>query len=163
MNPIRFIQLLFVKDRKFAMSLYPVIGYIPHNIDFYKIPFIHKASSVIMHDGYMINNERLEYLGDAVLDAVIAEYLFDRYPDKNEGFLSQMRSKLVKRQNLNSLGLKLGLDPIADPFITNNNLGKNFYGDVLEAMIGDIYHDKGYKCARRFVIGTLSEKHINMS
>lgn len=162
MSIVEGIKLLFVNDRDFALQLYRIIRFIPRDIDFYKIPFIHKASS-IPHKNALVNNERLEYLGDAILSAVIAHFLFEYYHNRNEGFLSQTRSKIVNRQQLNSIGLKLGLMELADQFIINNQPGKYFYGDILEALIGAIFLDKGFQHARKFILKQIIDQHINLN
>jgi ribonuclease-3 len=157
------IKLLFIKNRRFYADLINIIGIYPGNPELYKLAFIHKSSPIKLSDGSVVNNERLEYLGDAILDAVVADYLYNIYAQKNEGFLSQMRSKIVKRKNLNLLALKIGLDRFINTHTTKNNCGKHFYGDVLEALIGVIYLDKGYKVTKRFIIKKIITNHINLN
>ena len=103
------------EDREFTRRLRSILGYIPSNLTLYKLAFFHKSTST--QKGYAIqNNERLEYLGDAVLGTIVAEYLFKKYPNSNEGFLTKMRSKIVKRKSLNQIGDKMGLDVLLSEY-----------------------------------------------
>lgn len=113
--------------------------------------FTHKSASIILPKGEVINNERLEYLGDAILDAVVADYLFRHYPDKDEGSLTKMRSKMVKRKHLNLLAYRLGLHKLIVSHTHPGNLSKYLYGNAFEALIGAIYVDKGFKKACIFI------------
>ncbi|MBQ2392621.1 MAG: ribonuclease III, partial [Alistipes sp.] len=111
-----------------------MFGFIANNIELYKLALVHKSASITLEDGRQINNERLEYLGDAVIEAVTSDYLFIEYPDRDEGFLTQLRSKIVSRQSLNALAEQLGLDK---HLISNNVQGasqKHIFGDAFEAM-----------------------------
>ena len=112
-----------------------MFGFIPHNIELYKLALIHKSASLILEDGRAINNERLEFLGDAVIEAVTSDYLFIEFPDRDEGFMTQLRSRIVSRQSLNELAVHLGLDR---QVISNSGAGivqKHIYGDAFEAMM----------------------------
>jgi ribonuclease-3 len=113
--------------------------------------FIHKSASIVMQNGDVINNERLEYLGDAILDAVVADYLFKAFPDKNEGFLTKMRSKMVKRKHLNLLAYRMGLNQLIISHTNPVNVSKHLYGNALEALVGAIYLDKGFSKTCQFV------------
>ena len=97
------------KDRKYYRIVRDVFGFCPNNIELYKLALVHKSASVVLSDGSSMNNERLEFLGDAVLEAIISDYLFIEYPDRDEGFLTQVRSKIVSRAALNTLSDILGL------------------------------------------------------
>jgi ribonuclease-3 len=127
-----------------------VIGYSPNKLKYYYKAFVHKSTYHEL-DGRRIYNERLEFLGDSVLDTVIAEYLFKKLPHKNEGVLSKLRSKIVCRENLNKIAINKGLDQLMF-YKVNNTSHVNLYGNALEALIGAIYLDKGFKKARSFVI-----------
>lgn len=124
--------------------------------------FIHKSGSYLVSKKIPVNNERLEFLGDSILDAVIAEHLFHKYPLEDEGFLTQMRSKIVNRDNLNFLAIKLGISNLVVARITNDN-HKSIYGDALEALIGAIYLDKGFKKTRKIVIERIVKNHVNLA
>ncbi len=129
-----------------------IAGIKPVNIDLYKFALTHKSIGRHPSDFPGHNNERLEYLGDAILSAVIADYLFTFYPNYNEGFLTQMRSKLVSRENLNKIALKMGIDKL---IMLNKHVipaQKHIFGNALEAIIGAIYLDKGYRKTRKFII-----------
>lgn len=132
-----------------------LFGFVPHNIELYKLALIHKSASLILEDGRSINNERLEFLGDAVIEAVTSDYLFIEYPDRDEGFLTQLRSKIVSRQSLNALAVRLGLDR---QIISSTGAGitqKHIYGDAFEAMMGAIYLDQGYDFVNRLLINKI--------
>ncbi len=149
---LQIFRTLFHKNRSFYKKLRKILRFSPHHIRFYEIAFIHKSASLRLNDGTLINNERLEYLGDAVLDAVIAEYLYRSFPDKDEGFLTQMRAKIVKRKQLNKLARDLGIQELIIAHLEGNCNSKHVYGDTLEALIGSIYLDQGFKKVRRFIL-----------
>ena len=123
--------------------------------------FYHK-SAIEVPTGFHQNNDRLEYLGDAVLSTVVAEYLFKKYPNKNEGFLTKMRSKIVKRKSLNHIADQMGLDVLLSQF-NHTRLSQSMMGNALEALIGAIYLEKGYGGTKNFVINDIIRKHINFS
>ena len=139
-----------------------ILGFLPGKQCLYEIAFIHKSASTTLKNGQVINNERLEYLGDAILDAVIADYLYTRFPDKNEGFLTQLRAKLVKRKMLNKLAVNLG---IARLLVSRTNADQskiNLLGNAFEALIGAIYLDKGYVRTKRYVIKKVFNKYVDL-
>jgi ribonuclease-3 len=116
-------------------------------------------------EGFAESNERLEYLGDAVLGMVVAEYLFTKYPFRDEGFLTEVRSRIVNRENLNLLAKKIGLDDIVEYNGKSKPNGlsfKSIYGDALEALIGAVYLDKGYKFTRKFILTMLIIPHVDL-
>ena len=129
-----------------------ILGFLPRKLFLYEIAFIHKSASSTLKNGQVINNERLEYLGDAILDAVIADYLYTRFPDKDEGFLTQLRAKLVKRKMLNNLANNLGIAPMLVSRTNADQSKINLLGNAFEALIGAIYLDKGYVRTKRYVI-----------
>lgn len=109
-----------------------------------------------------MNNERLEYLGDAVLGAIVADYLFNRFPEENEGFMTQLRARIVKRKNLDHLAGKMMIPQMVEAVITPGNKSKHLYGNVLEALIGAVYLDRGYKVAKYFFVRKIIRKHIDL-
>jgi ribonuclease-3 len=109
-----------------------------------------------------VNNERLEFLGDAILDSLVAEFLFNRFPEKEEGFLTQTRSKIVNRDNLNHMAIKLGIANMVISKMSRDN-HKSVYGDALEALIGALYLDKGYNYTRRIVLERFIQSHMNLN
>jgi ribonuclease-3 len=159
---IHLIKLLFVKDKKFYLLLKTHLKITPGKIKLYEIAFLHRSASISFNDGSVVNNERLEYLGDAVLDAVVADYLFKKFPRKKEGFLTQMRSKIVKRSNLDLLARNLGIDYMVVSNTNRNVHKKHIYGDAFEALIGAIYLDKGYKKTRRYIIHFVIKNFVNL-
>jgi ribonuclease-3 len=122
----------------------------------------HKSATVQKINGLKLNNERLEYLGDAVLSAIVADYLFRRFPYKNEGFLTEMRSKLVSRSTLNRLSKKLGLEKMVVSDADQNYKSRSAGGDAFEAFIGAMYLDRGYYFARRIVINRIIRIHFDL-
>ncbi|MFI3323612.1 MAG: ribonuclease III [Rikenellaceae bacterium] len=139
-----------------------MFGYAPHNIDIYKLALIHKSASIQLEDGSQINNERLEYLGDAVIESVTSDYLYIQYPTENEGFLTQLRSKIVSRQSLNKLAKAIGLDKHIISNATGSFSQKHIFGDAFEALIGAIYLDKGYEFVNRLLINNIYYKHLDI-
>ncbi len=143
-----------------------MLGFVPGNLYLYKLAFRHKSVAMIVKDGSKNSNERLEFLGDAVLGSVVAELLFKKYPFKGEGFLTEMRSKIVSRVHLNQLGRKLGLDELMqyDARIINYAPKSNssLLGDAFEALIGAIYLDKGYGFTKDFLITRIIKPHVDI-
>lgn len=154
------IKLFFFPRREFYGLLFDLLGFYPNNSDLYELAFIHKSASV-QKDGYNLNNERLEYLGDAILGAIIADILYKYFPNKHEGFLTQIRSKIVSRESLNKLAVKIGLDKHVVSNVNLNN-NKHIYGDAFEALIGAIYMDQGYERTKQFIEGEIFRKHIDL-
>lgn len=152
----------FGKDKAFYAAIDDMFGFIPHNIELYKLALIHKSASVVLENGQHINNERLEFLGDAVLESVSSDYLFIEFPDKNEGFLTQLRSKMVSRQTLNEVAKRIGLDDYVITHSSNNLSQKHIYGDAFEAMMGAIYLDQGYDFVNRLLINKIFVDYIKV-
>jgi len=151
-----------VKDKKFYWLICNRLNIVPGKIKLYEIAFLHRSASVVFSDGSVVNNERLEFLGDAILDAVIAEYLFKKFPRKKEGFLTQMRSRIVKRSNLDHLARKVGLDELIVSNTNRNSHKKHIYGDAFEALIGAIYLDKGYNQTRKYIINNVIKEFVDL-
>lgn len=139
-----------------------MFGLRPNNIELYKLALVHRSASLHLGDGTPINNERLEFLGDSVMEAVVSDFLFIEYPGRDEGFLTQLRSKIVSRTMLNELALRLELDRhiVAHSGAMLNQ--KHLCGDVFEAMIGAIYLDKGYNFTNRLLINRILRKYIDL-
>jgi ribonuclease-3 len=159
---LRPIRRNFGKDRRFYAAVDDMFGFIPHNIELYKLALIHKSASIVLADGQHINNERLEFLGDAVLECVSSDYLFIEYPDKNEGFLTKLRSKMVSRQMLNEVAKRIGMDQYVITHSSNNLSQKHIYGDAFEAMMGAIYLDQGYDFVNRLLINKIFVDYIKV-
>lgn len=155
---------LFSSNRKeFYFFLKHILGFFPGNVKLYEIAFIHKSASVPDSRGNLINNERLEYLGDAILGAVVAEFLYKRFPQRGEGFLTQMRSKLVNRAFLAQLINDTGLNQFIKSRTIGSTVATNINGDALEALIGAIYLDKGYEKARYVIIKRFLNKYVDLN
>ena len=152
----------FGKDKAFYAAIDDMFGFIPNNIELYKLALIHKSASIVLDNGQHINNERLEFLGDAVLECVSSDYLFIEFPDKNEGFLTQLRSKMVSRQTLNEVAKRIGLDDYVITHSSNNLSQKHIYGDAFEAMMGAIYLDQGYDFVNRLLINRIFVDYIKV-
>jgi len=159
---IQFLCLPFLSKRNSFYQLKMITGLFPGNIHLYEIALTHKSASVSLPDGSTINNERLEYLGDAVLGAIIADYLYLYFPDKDEGFLTQLRSKIVKRKQLNKLALKIGILPLLVLNTRQNQHKENLLGNAVEALIGAMYLDHGYYKTREFVINKILKRYLDL-
>lgn len=144
------------------LFFYNILGFFPQNIDFYQQAIIHSSSAIKNNSGQYINNERLEFLGDAVLSAVISDVLYLHYKNKDEGFLSNTRSKIVQRETLNKLALDIGLDKIIVTSKKNNIQKDNIYGNAFEALIGAIYLDQGYDKCKNFIEEKIFTANLNL-
>jgi len=157
------IKLFSSKRKEFYLFLKEILGIYPGNLKLYDIAFIHKSASTTDSMGNLINNERLEYLGDAILGAVVAEFLYNRFPQRGEGFLTQMRSKLVNRAFLTQLINETGLHQFIKSRTIGNTSASNIYGDALEALIGAIYLDKGFEKARYVIIKRFLNGYVDLN
>lgn len=149
-------------DREFRAQVKRLLGFSPRNIELYKLAVVHKSASMLLPRGKRVNNERLEYLGDAVLDAIVADYLFAHFPNQKEGFLTKMRSKIVSRSSLNQIAVDMGIDKLVVTGNSNPVLQKNIYGNALEALVGAMFLDRGYHFASEKVINNVLERYINI-
>lgn len=147
--------------KNLSQSLKNIFGFRPRNLHVYKLCFRHKSVNLDVN-GIKVNNERLEYLGDAVLGSVVADFLFKKFPYKGEGFLTEMRSKIVCRSNLEKLSRKLGLDKLIQSSPETRNTAKSMRGDAFEAFIGALYLDKGYNFTRGIIINRIINIHIDI-
>ncbi|MFD1315392.1 ribonuclease III [Namhaeicola litoreus] len=150
------------QDEEFFLLMKKILGYRPRNLEFYKEAFTHSSLKKTNKNGHPINYERLEFLGDAVLGSVIANYLFKKMPNADEGTLTQMRSKIVSREHLNELGKDLELKKFVDSTIPNQNFGDNIYGNLFEAFIGAIHLDKGYSFCEKFIYRNVIEPYVDI-
>jgi len=140
------------KDEVFYVSLKKLLGFKPKHIQYYKKAFIHRSTKEVdKKSGLIINYERLEFLGDAMLSAVIASHLFKEVPTGDEGYLTQMRSKIVSREHLNELGRDFNLLLFVKSKVARSKFGDDIHGNVFEALIGAIYLDRGYKYCEKFI------------
>ncbi|MEA3318353.1 MAG: ribonuclease III [Bacteroidota bacterium] len=155
-------KYFFSKNKNFYFFIKDLIGYFPKNINVFRESLVHKSAANFDKKYKNLNNERLEYLGDAILDSVIADFLYKAYPTKKEGFLTKMRSRLVSRDQLNELAELLGLNRYLIKYLSTNST-KNIYGNALEALIGAVYVDGGYDRTKSFIIKKIIRKHINLN
>ena len=149
-------------DRQFASSVRNVLGFSPRNINLYQQAFRHRSAAYEIREGVKSSNERLEYLGDAILGAVVAEFLFKKFPFRDEGFLTEMRSRIVSRESLNRLAVKLGIDQFVKNSTDSWNKGRSIYGDAFEALVGAVYLDRGYEKAGDFIINRIIKNHVDI-
>ncbi|HXI00850.1 MAG TPA: ribonuclease III [Sphingobacteriaceae bacterium] len=161
----RIYKLYFSPHRKHVRALKNLLGFVPGNITLYRMAFRHKSVALLLKNGTKNSNERLEFLGDAILGSVVAEVLFKRYPYKDEGFLTEMRSKIVNRSNLNALGRKLGFNELVEydnRMVNHQNKQGSLLGDAFEALVGAVYMDKGYNFTRDFLINRIIKPHVDI-
>lgn len=146
-------------NKAFKKQLKDILGFTPSNLDIYTAALSHRS----MREASEENNERLEYLGDAVLSSIVADFLYKRYPKKDEGFLTEMRSKMVNRQQLNEIALRIGLKKITKFNKIDGSLkNSHIFGNTLEALIGAIYFTRGYKHTQKWVLKQLIIPHLFM-
>jgi ribonuclease-3 len=153
----------YVLDKQeFTSRLKDLLGFSTRNLRLYEAAFIHRSASYTLTDGRRINNERLEYLGDAILDAILSDYLFEKFPDAHEGFLTKIRSRIVNRDVLNQLALSMGIDKILVSNIGPGQITRNLFGDALEALIGAVFLDKGFKKTKQLFITKVFQKYLDL-
>lgn len=152
-----------LEDKKLRSVVYSITGKKPITLKLYKLSIKHSSASDPDKFGRKESYERLEYLGDAYLGAVVAEYLYKKYPYKDEGFLTDIRSRIVNRESLNQLGKKIGLnDLIAFEKKNGLKMHRSIFGDVMEALVGAIYLDYGFKTCRHFILHKLIEPNFDI-
>lgn len=149
-------------EKELRRSLRNMLGFMPGNITLYRKAFTHSSAANMARDGSRESYERLEFLGDAVLSAVIADYLFKKFPFRDEGFLTKMRSRIVSRQQLGKLAIKFGADKLIDAESGLAGRSNSITGDVFEALIGAIYLDRGYAFTSRFIHEKIIRFHLDM-
>ena len=150
------------EDGNFFVKVNKIIGYKPLNTSLFEEAFTHRSSNKKDNKGNTISYERLEFLGDAMLSSVIAEYLFNKVPHGNEGYLTKMRSKIVSREHLNELGKDLELLELVDSKMSKVNFGDNIHGNVFEALVGAIFLDKGYKGTEKFIYDNVIGPYVDI-
>lgn len=150
------------EDQQFYNELKKLLNFSPRNISKYKKAFTHRSIQLLDVEGNPMNYERLEFLGDSILGSVIAAYLYKKVPTASEGYLTQMRSKIVSREHLNELGKELNLIRFVKSNIDQTNIGDNIHGNIFEALIGAIYLDKGYNFCERFIFRNVILPHVDI-
>ncbi len=164
----KFIKRIFKNSRSsndgiFFSTIEEILGFQPKDIEIYKRAFIHRSSNKTDLNGNAINYERLEFLGDAMLSAVIAAHLFNKVPAADEGYLTKMRSKIVSREHLNELGRDLSLIDFIESKVPNTHFGENIHGNVFEALIGAIYLDLGFNYCENFIQKKVIIPYVDIS
>ena len=151
------------KDKEFYTLLKKQLNISPNNLRLYELAFLHRSASLTLSDGSVVNNERLEYLGDAIIDAIIADYLFRKFPNEREGFLTRMRSKIVNRAHLDSIANRMGLVDVVVAYATNTEtVKKRICGEALEALMGAMYLDKGFEKTHKYITTHVLKNYIDL-
>jgi ribonuclease-3 len=153
----------FKSNGNFFMEINEILGFKPRNIKFFRKAFTHRSMNIKDSEGNAINYERLEFLGDAMLSAVIASHLYLEVPSGDEGYLTKMRSKVVSREHLNELGKDLKLINLVESKIPKGQFGDNIHGNLFEALIGAIFLDRGYKYCEKFIYNRVIIPHVDIS
>ena len=157
------IRLLRLRSKEPYSIYYHILGFLPNDLSIYEQAFLHRSASAKTEKGKWVNNERLEFLGDAILDSIVADILFRKFENKKEGFLTNTRSKIVQRETLNKLAIQLGLDKLvvsATKGVSHNNY---MYGNAFEAFVGAIYIDQGYDVCKHFIEERVIAPYIDLT
>ena len=158
----RFINRIFNKsnpDQQLLLQLEHLLGFTPKHISYYRLALMHRSKPEEMTD----SNERLEFLGDAILGAIIAEYLFKKYPYQPEGYLTELRSRIVRRETMNNVALRMGLNKLVQYNQNDRGLSRShIFGNALEALIGAVYLDQGFSNTRKFILNQLVREYIDL-
>lgn len=161
-NLLDRLKLPFRKDKELYSSLYDIMGFYPHKLEIYKVALSHKSAEYRNSEGNRLNNERLEFLGDAILEAAVSDIVFHHFENKREGFLTSTRSKLVQRKTLNNLATETGLDQLINSTAKTSAHNSYLGGNAFEALIGAIYLDRGYAYCKWFINRRILGKLIDI-
>jgi len=161
-NLIDAIKLPFRKEKELCRAFYNMLGFYPHDIRLYQEALMHKSMHAHGESGSQLNNERLEFLGDAVLGAVVGEVVYHHFPRKREGFLTNTRSKIVQRESLGKLATEIGLDKLIRRNEHNQTHNSYLAGNAFEALIGAIYLDRGYTICKCFITDKILHRLIDI-
>ena len=156
------IRLLFRKDKEPYLCFYKMLGFYPRNLEIYQQALLHKSSSIKAGKGRLLNNERLEFLGDAILDAIVADIVYKKFEGKREGFLTNTRSKIVQRETLNRVAVEIGLDKLIKYTTRQSSHNSYMCGNAFEALIGAIYLDRGYRACKKFMEERIINQYLNL-
>ena len=156
------IRLLFRKDKEPYLCFYKMLGFYPRNIEIYQQALLHKSSSIKAGKGRLLNNERLEFLGDAILNAIVADIVYKKFEGKREGFLTNTRSKIVQRETLNRVAVEIGLDKLIKYTTRQSSHNSYMCGNAFEALIGAIYLDRGYRACKKFMEERIINQYLNL-
>ena len=161
-NVLHRIRLLFCKERESYLCFYRILGFYPRQLKYYEQALLHKSTAVRSDQGRLLNNERLEFLGDAILDAVVGDIVYRHFEGRREGFLTNTRSKIVQRETLNKLAVEIGLDKLVKTSSRSQSHNSYLYGNAFEAFIGAIYLDRGYECCMQFMEEKILKQYIDL-
>ncbi len=146
-------------DKQLLLQLEHLLGFTPKHIAYYRLALMHRSKPEEVTD----SNERLEFLGDAILGAIVAEYLFKKYPYQPEGYLTELRSKIVRRETMNNVALRMGLNKLVQYNQNDRGLSRShIFGNALEALIGAVYLDRGFTKTRDFILNQLIRAYIDL-
>ena len=159
---ISVIKFLFAKEKELYVFIHGITGFYPLHIEYYKLALVHRSMPVKTASGRWANNERLEFLGDAILDAVVGAYLYDLYPNKHEGFLTSTRAKIVQRESLNRIGKAFKLESHVRASTHSSSHNSYISGNAVEALVGAIYLDRGYQACKDFIEKKIIAEHLNL-
>ena len=149
----------FSSDKQLLLQLEHLLGFTPRHISYYQLALMHRSKPEEATD----SNERLEFLGDAILGAIIAEYLFKKYPYQSEGYLTELRSRIVRRETMNNVALRMGLNKLVKYNQNDRGLSRShIFGNALEALIGAVYLDQGFTKTRKFILNQLVRTYIDL-
>ena len=162
MSILRLKDFFSTRKAPFYHQIKSLLKFSPKSLEYYKRAFIHRSLNRRDINGIAINYERLEFLGDSILSSIISSYLFKNIPDGSEGYLTQMRSKIVSRSHLNELGTELNLINFVQSNIADDNHGDNIHGNLFEALIGAIFLDKGYPYCKKFIFQNVIIPHVDL-
>jgi len=150
---------LFSPNRQLLLQLEHLLGFTPKHLPYYQLAFTHRSNIELIAE----NNERLEFLGDAILGAIVAEYLFKKYPYQPEGFMTEMRSRMVRRESLNAVALRMGINKMVQFNQNDRGLGRShIFGNALEALVGAVYLDQGYPRTRTFILKQIVKAYMDI-
>jgi ribonuclease-3 len=158
---VKRLFIRFSPHQKRFIQIKNLLGFWPSNIRLYELAFTHSSVAREVREGVKDSNERLEFLGDAVLGSIVARFLFTKFPYRDEGFLTEMRSRIVNRTYLNKLALKIGLDKLIQ-YDASHRMYKSICGDTFEALIGAVYLDKGYNFTEKIILERIIRFHIDL-
>lgn len=159
---ISFVKFLVARDKELYVFIHSITGFYPRNIELYRLALVHRSMPVKTPDGRWANNERLEFLGDAVLDAIVGNYLYHQFPNKHEGFLTSTRAKIVQRESLNRIGKLFKIESHVRASAHSSSHNSYIAGNAVEALVGAIYLDRGYETCRRFIERRIIGKNLNL-
>jgi ribonuclease III len=150
---------LFSPNKQLLLQLEHLLGYRPIHLPYYQLALMHRSKIEELAQ----NNERLEFLGDAILGSIVAEYLFKKYPTQPEGYLTELRSRIVRRETLNNVALRMGLHKLVQYNQNDRGLSRShIFGNALEALIGAVYLDKGFASTRKFILNQMIKPYIDL-